>query len=158
MPVPTAEAPSSGPVSTPEPTAPEPVSFRPLKILAAEDNQVNRLLLGRILEKAGHRAVFAENGIEALRLWENGSFDVLLMDLQMPEMDGMEATREIRRREAGNGAHVPIIAVTASAMREDQGLTVAAGMDGYVSKPYSAEDILTAIQNAIRGRADGASG
>jgi signal transduction histidine kinase/ActR/RegA family two-component response regulator len=158
MPVPTAEASSSGPVSTPEPTTPEPVSFRPLKILAAEDNRVNRLLLCRILEKAGHQAVFAENGIEALRLWENGSFDVLLMDLQMPEMDGLEAAREIRRREDGNGAHIPIIAVTASAMREDEGLTVAAGMDGYVSKPYSAEDILTAIQRAVRSRADGASG
>jgi CheY-like chemotaxis protein len=80
------------------------------------------------------------------------------MDLQMPEMDGLEAAREIRRREDGNGDHIPIIAVTASAMREDEGLTIAAGMDGYVSKPYSVEDILSAIQSAIRSRADGASG
>jgi CheY-like chemotaxis protein len=143
-------APASGPVSPPaEPTAPGVVACQPLRILAAEDNRINRLLLGRILENAGHKAVFAENGVEALRLWENGGFDLLLMDLQMPVMDGLEAAQEIRRREAGNAAHTPIIAVTARAMHEDRELTVAAGMDGYVSKPYSAEDILTAIRSVL---------
>jgi signal transduction histidine kinase/CheY-like chemotaxis protein len=142
-------APASKPGSPPEPAVPEAVVSHPLKILAAEDNRINRMLLGRILEKAGHRAVFAENGVEALRLWENGGFDLLLMDLQMPVMDGLEAAQEIRRREAGNAAHTPIIAVTARAMHEDRDLTVAAGMDGYVSKPYSAEDILTAIRSVL---------
>jgi CheY-like chemotaxis protein len=138
-----------GPIPPPERVVREDVASRPLKILAAEDNRVNRLLLGKILEKAGHHAVFAENGAEAIRLWENGKFDLVLMDLQMPVMDGVEAAQEIRRREAGNSAHTPIIAVTARAMHEDRDLTVAAGMDGYVSKPYSAEDILAAIRKVL---------
>ena len=142
-------APAGGTVAPPEPAVPEGGVFQPLKILAAEDNRINRLLLGRILEKAGHQAVFADNGVEALRLWEIGDFDVLLMDLQMPVMDGLEAAQEIRRREAGNSAHTPIIAVTARAMHEDRDLTVAAGMDGYVSKPYAAEDILAAIRKVV---------
>ena len=127
-----------------------PESSRPLKILVAEDNRINRLLLGRILEKAGHEAVFAEDGVEALRLWEHGPFDLILMDLQMPIMDGLEATREIRKREAGSRIRTPIVAVTARAMHADRSLTVDAGMDGYVSKPYSSEDILAAIRSATR--------
>jgi CheY-like chemotaxis protein len=79
------------------------------------------------------------------------------MDLQMPVMDGVEAAREIRRREAGNGAHTPIIAVTARAMHEDRNLTIDAGMDAYVSKPYSAEDILTAIRSVPHQGNDGAA-
>jgi CheY-like chemotaxis protein len=142
-------APSGEPVPPPESTGTERIPSRPLKILAAEDNRVNRLLLGKILEKAGHRAVFAENGAEAVRLWENGKFDLVLMDLQMPLMNGLEAAQEIRGREAGSGAHTPIIAVTARAMHEDRNLTVSAGMDGYVTKPYSAEDILAAIQSVL---------
>jgi signal transduction histidine kinase/CheY-like chemotaxis protein len=149
--------PAGGPASPPEPTAPEEVASQPLKILAAEDNRINRLLLGRILEKAGHKTVFAENGVEALRLWENGDFDVLLMDLQMPVMDGLEAAQEIRRREAGHAFHTPIIAVTARAMHEDRDLTVAAGMDAYVSKPYSAEDILAAIRSVLHQGDGGAA-
>jgi signal transduction histidine kinase/CheY-like chemotaxis protein len=150
-------APSGEPVPPPESTGRERIPSRPLKILAAEDNRVNRLLLGKILEKAGHHAVFAENGAEAVRLWENGKFDLVLMDLQMPVMDGVEAAREIRRREAGNGAHTPIIAVTARAMHEDRNLTIDAGMDAYVSKPYSAEDILTAIRSVPHQGNDGAA-
>ena len=138
-----------GPIPPPERVVRENVSSCPLKILVAEDNRVNRLLLGKILEKAGHHAVFAENGAEAIRLWENGKFDLVLMDLQMPVMDGVEAAREIRRREAGNSAHTPIIAVTARAMHEDRNLTIDAGMDGYVSKPYSAEDILAALRTVL---------
>ncbi len=141
---------ASGRVSPPGAAEPERTKSRRLKILVAEDNRVNRMLLGIILDKQGHQTVFAENGIEALQLWEHENFDVLLMDLQMPEMDGLEATREIRRREAGNGKRTPIIAVTASAMQEDQGLTIAAGMDGYVSKPYFAEEILAAIERVLR--------
>jgi signal transduction histidine kinase/ActR/RegA family two-component response regulator len=144
-----AVAPGSGAAPPPEPTTPEGGASQPLKILAAEDNRINRLLLGRILEKAGHKTVFAENGVEAVRLWENGDFDLLLMDLQMPVMDGLEAAQEIRRREAGHAFHTPIIAVTARAMHEDRELTVAAGMDAYVSKPYSADDILTAIRSVL---------
>jgi CheY-like chemotaxis protein len=123
-----------------------------LRILAAEDNSINRLLLGRILEAAGHRVEFAENGIETLDHWQAGKFDLLLMDVQMPVMDGLAAAREIRKREAGNGARIPIIAVTARAMQGDRDLTLAAGMDGYISKPYEAEDILATIQKFSRSR------
>ncbi len=156
--VPKAEAVKSPAAAAPSPNAatPEQGSFRPLKILVAEDNRVNRLLLGRILEKAGHHAVFAENGVEALQLWEVGGFDLVLMDLQMPVMDGLEATRELRKREAGRQYRTPIVAVTARAMHADRNLTIAAGMDGYVSKPYSADDILTAIKLAMWQR-DGAA-
>jgi signal transduction histidine kinase/CheY-like chemotaxis protein len=148
-------------VETPSPanaSAPEPLSGRRLRILAAEDNSINRLLLGRILEVAGHQVVFAGDGIETLQLWQDEAFDLLLMDLQMPVMDGLETAREIRKREAGNGARIPIIAVTARAMNEDRDLTMAAGMDGYISKPYEAEDILATIQKVSQSRNGGAAG
>lgn len=152
-----AAAAPSGAQSPVQAALPESLSGRPLKILAAEDNRINRLLLGRILEMAGHRAVFAENGVETLELWQDGDFDVLLMDLQMPDMDGLEATREIRRREAGNRARTPIIAVTARAMHGDRDQAVEAGMDGYVSRPYSSEDILAAIQRVLSPNNNGKS-
>jgi CheY-like chemotaxis protein len=101
--------------------------------------------------------VFAGDGIETLHLWQDGGFDLILMDLQMPVMDGLEAAREIRKREAGTGAHIPIIAITARAMHEDRDLTMAAGMDGYISKPYEAEDILATIQKVSRSRNGGAA-
>jgi signal transduction histidine kinase/ActR/RegA family two-component response regulator len=147
--------------TAPQPAAasvPEPAAPGPLRILAAEDNHINRLLLGRILEMAGHKAVFAADGAETLRLWEQGGFDLMLMDLQMPVMDGLETAREIRRREAGSEVRTPIVAVTARAMSEDRNLTIAAGMDGYISKPYSAEELLTVIRslshNSKGGQAD----
>ena len=144
-----ATAAASGAQSLVSSDLPESLSGRSLEILAAEDNRINRLLLGRILERAGHHAVFAENGVETLQLWQDGEFDVLLMDLQMPGMDGLEATRQIRKREVGKRTRTPIIAVTARAMHGDRDLAVQAGMDGYVSKPYSSEDILAAIQDVL---------
>ncbi len=146
---PESDATANGQASLPDLTVPVPSSSQQLKILAAEDNRINRTLLGRILERAGHQVVFAGDGAETLSLWEQGGFDLLLMDLQMPVMDGLEAAREIRKREAGIGVRTPIVAVTARAMNEDRDLTIAAGMDGYVSKPYSSEEILTAIQTAL---------
>ena len=140
---------ANGQPLSPDLTAPVQSSSQQFKILAAEDNRINRTLLGSILERAGHQVVFAGDGAETLSLWEHGGFDLLLMDLQMPVMDGLEAAREIRRREAGIGGRTPIVAVTARAMSEDRDLTIAAGMDGYVSKPYSSEEILTAIHSAI---------
>lgn len=143
------DAPKGSPALPSAPSAPGYFAFRTLRILAAEDNRINRVLLGRILEHAGHQAVFAGDGAETLRLWERGVYDLLLMDLQMPVMDGLETAKEIRRREAEIGRRTPIIAVTARAMHEDRELTIAAGMDGYVSKPYSQEDILAAIERVL---------
>jgi signal transduction histidine kinase/ActR/RegA family two-component response regulator len=120
---------------------PPPAPARPLRILAAEDNRINQRLLAAILGKAGHSAQFAEDGVQALELWRTGQFDLILMDLQMPGLNGIEAARAIRAEERGTGRHIPIIAITARAMPEDRKLTTEAGMDDYIAKPYSAEEI-----------------
>jgi CheY-like chemotaxis protein len=115
-----------------------------LRILLAEDNQVNQLVARRMLEKRGHTVTVVENGLAAVNALEDGEFDLVFMDVQMPEMDGLEATMEIRRRERG-GRRVPIIAMTAHAMKGDREHCIAAGMDGYVAKPIQAEEVERAI-------------
>jgi signal transduction histidine kinase/AmiR/NasT family two-component response regulator len=117
----------------------------PLRILVAEDNRVNQLLTVRLLEKGGHHVTIAANGRAALAALEEHDFDVALMDLQMPEMDGFEATAIIRERERATGAHLPIIALTANAMLGDQERCLQAGMDGYVSKPIDIHRLLIEI-------------
>jgi two-component system, sensor histidine kinase and response regulator len=118
----------------------------PRKILLVEDVAVNQMLAVRILEKAGHRVVVAENGREGLEALAGQSFDVVLMDVQMPEMDGFEAAMTIRARERENGAHVPIVAMTAYAMTGDRERCLTAGMDGYISKPIRARELLDAVE------------
>ncbi|HXN20803.1 MAG TPA: response regulator [Candidatus Binatus sp.] len=108
---------------------------RPLRILVAEDNPVNQQLALHLLERRGHSAVVAENGREALSAMDQHKFDLVLMDVQMPEMGGLEATRAIRENEKVTGQHVPIIAMTAHAMQGDRERCLEAGMDGYLSKP-----------------------
>ncbi len=108
-----------------------------LKVLVAEDNAVNQKLAVRLLEKRGHSVIVAETGRAVLRALDEHEVDVVLMDVQMPDMDGFEATAAIREREKGTTKHRPIIAMTAYAMRGDQERCLAAGMDGYVSKPLS---------------------
>ena len=157
LPMRMAPAPAIAPPPPAGAPTPEPLPAGRLRILAAEDNRINRLLLGRILEVAGYQVVFAEDGIQTLQLWQDGEFDLLLMDLQMPRMDGLEAAKEIRRREAGTRVRIPIIAVTARAMNEDRDLTIAAGMDGYISKPYAAEDILAVVQSIGSSKNGGAT-
>ncbi len=125
------------------PLAPE--ASPPLRILVAEDNQINQRLLLRLLENMGHTTTLVENGRAALEALEENSFDLVLMDVHMPEMDGFEATAAIRAREEHSGQHIPIIATTAAAMPADREKCMAAGMDGYVSKPISR----TALQQAI---------
>jgi CheY-like chemotaxis protein/HPt (histidine-containing phosphotransfer) domain-containing protein len=120
-------------------------SLRPLKILLAEDNAVNRKLAGFMLEKDGHAVQVAVNGKEALAACERESYDVVLMDLAMPEMDGFEATAAIRAREKSTGRHVPIIAMTAHALTGDRERCLEAGMDGYVSKPFRRAGLLEAL-------------
>jgi CheY-like chemotaxis protein len=118
-----------------------PPSARPLRILVAEDNPVNQaLLLGR-LGREGHAVVLANNGSEAVEAWRREAFDLVLMDVQMPEMGGFEATALIRAREQGTGRHTPIVALTAHAMKGDRERCLRAGMDGYLSKPISVDEL-----------------
>lgn len=122
-----------------------------LSFLVAEDNEVNQRLIARLLEKRGHSVLVARNGREALEALEKRSFDIVLMDGQMPEMDGFEATRRIRKNEKATGARVPIIALTALAMQGDQERCLACGMDGYVSKPIKLEELFTVIEEVVPG-------
>jgi two-component system sensor histidine kinase/response regulator len=122
---------------------------RSLNILLAEDNAVNQKLAMRVLEKRGHAVSLAETGKVALETFEKQDFDLILMDLQMPEMDGLEATVAIREREQLSGKHIPIIAMTANAMLGDKERCLAAGMDGYVSKPLQVKELLAMIEECV---------
>jgi CheY-like chemotaxis protein len=127
-------------------------SRRKLRVLLVEDNAVNQLVAARLLGKRGHTVVIAGNGKEALAaLDERGSvgFDLILMDVQMPEMDGFEATKVVRTREQSSGQHLPIIAMTAHAMKGDKERCLAAGMDRYVSKPIQVEELFAAIDGVL---------
>jgi CheY-like chemotaxis protein len=126
-------------------------TVRPLRILIAEDNPVNQRVAAGILEKRGHSVAVVGDGREAVTALAGGavgSFDVVLMDVQMPEMDGLDATAAIRAREKGGSAHVPIVAMTAHAMEGDRERCLAAGMDGYVSKPVEADRLIEAVESA----------
>ncbi len=116
-----------------------------LRILLAEDNTVNQRVATRMLEKSGHTVLVAENGKKALELLDREQVDLVLMDVQMPVMDGLEATALIRQRENGKGRRLPIIALTAHAMKGDRERCLAAGMDGYLAKPIHAPDLHRAI-------------
>jgi PAS domain S-box-containing protein len=123
-----------------------PCSSRPLRILLAEDNATNQLLAVSLLEKAGHKVRTAQNGKEALAELTSRRFDVVLMDVQMPEMDGFEATARIREQERATGEHIPIVAMTAHVMKGDRERCLAAGMDGYVTKPVHSRALHQAIE------------
>jgi CheY-like chemotaxis protein len=122
-----------------------------LRVLVAEDNAVNQLLAVRLLEKRGHEVVVASTGTAALEALENQSFDLVLMDVQMPEMSGLEATIAIRERErtSASGKHIPIIAMTANAMVGDKEQCLEAGMDGYLSKPLQVAALFAAIESLV---------
>ena len=122
-------------------------AHRSLRILVAEDNAVNRHLVTALLGKRGHTTLTVVNGREAVAAVTKDVFDVVLMDVQMPEMDGLEATAAIRKLEAVTGAHVPIIALTAHAMKGDREICVAAGMDEYLSKPINPEQLFALIES-----------
>jgi CheY-like chemotaxis protein len=126
--------------------APAPLHAR---VLVVEDNVVNQKVAVRLLEKLGCRVDVAANGLEAVGLLAELAYDVVFMDCQMPEMDGFEATRVIRQREASSGHHVPIIAMTANAMQGDSERCLAAGMDDYLSKPVSFEALATAARKWV---------
>jgi len=123
-------------------------------ILLVEDNPVNQKLAIKLLEKQGHTVSVADNGRIAVEAWQKGDFDLILMDMMMPEMDGLEATRRIREAELNQGGakenHTPIIAMTANAMTGDRERCIAAGMDGYVSKPVKPEVLYQEIDLVLR--------
>jgi signal transduction histidine kinase/CheY-like chemotaxis protein/ligand-binding sensor domain-containing protein len=124
---------------------------RPLRILLAEDNPVNQTLAIRLLEKRGHSVVLAVNGREAVETWKRERFDLILMDVQMPEMGGFEATAMIRHAELGGASHIPIVAMTARAMAGDRESCLEAGMDAYVAKPISAAELFTTVESSVAG-------
>ncbi|MFN8544986.1 MAG: response regulator [Candidatus Binatia bacterium] len=117
----------------------------PLQVLVADDNAVNRLVVVRMLEKQGHRVVPAADGAAALAALDDGDFDLVVLDVEMPEMDGFQATAEIRDRERRRGTHVPIVAITAGALEGERDRCLAAGMDAYLAKPVRAEQLVATI-------------
>jgi CheY-like chemotaxis protein len=132
-------------------------SGRGLRVLVAEDNPVNERVARTLLEKQGHPVLVARNGREALELARRETLDVILMDVQMPEMDGFAATAAIRDLEAQTGRRVPIVGVTAHATARDRRLCLAAGMDTYLSKPIRPDMLFAAIDEVIPGRAKAAA-
>ncbi len=135
---------------TEKPAAPEPAKKEPqlggLEILVAEDNPINQRLTTRLLEKRGHRVVLTDTGRGALELLAERDFDLVLMDVQMPDMDGLQATAEIRHRELKSGKHTPIVALTAHTMKGDRERCLKAGMDGYVTKPIDAQELFRVVE------------
>jgi two-component system, sensor histidine kinase and response regulator len=137
----------------------DPATYFP--VLVAEDNHVNQLLATRLLEKRGHRVVMTSNGQEVLAVLAKNSYDLVLMDVQMPEMDGLQATAALREREKerGDGIHQPVIALTAHVMKGDRERCLAAGMDGFLTKPIGPQQLDEALEKymALRRESTNAS-
>jgi CheY-like chemotaxis protein len=126
----------------------------PGRILLVEDNRVNQLVARRMLERRGHTVVVANNGREAIEILDAAApagFDCALMDVQMPEMNGFECTALIREREGHTGAHLPIVAMTAHAMKGDEARCLAAGMDSYLSKPIQPDELFEIVERFLSG-------
>ncbi|MGA3189487.1 MAG: response regulator [Bryobacteraceae bacterium] len=148
------EIPSDTSTGEPSPRSrafrPELTNATPLRILLVEDNPVNQRLAMRILEKAGHNLIVAGNGREALTALQRATFDMVLMDGQMPDMDGFDTTKAIRGGRGGDDRNIPIIGITAYAMAGDRERCLEAGMDGYISKPIRAADLLRLVEDTGR--------
>jgi CheY-like chemotaxis protein len=117
--------------------------------LLAEDNRINQIVTARLLEKRGFRTVLAKNGREAFEMLDRESVDLVLMDVQMPEMDGFEATRRIREREKKTGGHLPIVAMTAHVLDGDREKCLDAGMDAYLAKPVESGQLYKMIEEML---------
>lgn len=116
------------------------------QILLVEDDKINQLVITRMLQETGHKIIIANNGLEALQILNGGNFDVILMDIQMPEMDGIETTKRIRKEEETTGGYIPIIALTAYALQGDRDKFLSMGMDGYISKPIQINSFLDTVE------------
>jgi PAS domain S-box-containing protein len=121
-----------------------------LRVLVAEDNQVNQRVITRLLEKGGHRVVVVQNGRQALEALQQDSYDLVLMDVQMPELDGIETTALIRKSELSGGRRQPVVALTAHAMKGDEERCLAVGMDGYLTKPVRAQELANLLATLSR--------
>ncbi len=128
-----------------------------LKVLVAEDNKVNQTLAVRLLEKFGHRADVAENGLIAVNKWQSGDYDLILMDVDMPELNGYAATKKIREEESLSGKHIPIVGLTAHAMSGAREECLAAGMDGYLAKPIDTEALWIELEATVTTRPESVS-
>ena len=131
---------------------PSPRAGRRLRVLLAEDNAVNQRLVARMLEKRGHWVMVAQNGAEAVEAFKAEKFDLVLTDVQMPQVGGFEAMAAMRQAEADRGGHVPIIVMTAHAMEGDREKCLAAGLDGYVAKPIRPDAMFDEIDRVLAGR------
>jgi len=149
----------AGPETPPAPTGIPAAGIPPdLRILVAEDNEFNQELVVSLLKRWGHAPVLVGDGKAALAAWEREPFDLILMDVQMPEMDGFAATKAIRSKESAANTHVPIIALTAHAMKGDRERCLAAGMDAYVSKPIRAAEFIEIIARLLSAHVEGGKG
>jgi signal transduction histidine kinase/CheY-like chemotaxis protein/streptogramin lyase len=145
----------AAPAASPPPVVAKPtaeIPARPMRILVVEDNRVNQHLILALLRKRGHTTAVAGNGVEALAAIERESFDLALMDIQMPEMDGLEAVRRIRQAEAMTGQHLPVVAMTARAMAGDREAILAAGMDDYLEKPVQLDRLDAVLRQTSMAR------
>ena len=149
IPTPSDKRAPSRPQSDEEVSTPMDKSQRSLRILLAEDNVVNQKVVTSMLQKRGHQVVVAEDGKKAVTAFEGGVFDLVLMDVHMPEMDGFEATAAIRESQKSNGTHTPIVAMTANAMQGDRERCLEAGMDGYIPKPVKAKELFRGVEEAV---------
>ncbi|MCG6922924.1 MAG: response regulator [Acidobacteria bacterium] len=141
---------SGTPVGHPAPTPVRPARRqRRLRVLVAEDNVVNQQVVMGFLDRAGHAAVVVSTGAEVLTALERHDFDVILMDVQMPELDGFETTKAIRKKERARGGHIPIVALTAHVVKGDAERCLAAGMDAYLPKPLRSKDLFAAIESVL---------
>jgi CheY-like chemotaxis protein len=142
----------SAPASPESPVARPSVreDLRGLRVLVAEDNAVNQKVVRRFLEKHGHTVALAATGLDAIAAVEKREFDLVLMDVQMPELDGLEATARIRAQEGATGKHRTIVAMTAHAMKGDRERCLSAGMDSYICKPLNPAELLALLENVQR--------
>jgi CheY-like chemotaxis protein len=141
----------AAPEHPPRVPSPPPRPLRPLRVLLAEDSLVNQRLAVGLLEKHGHSVLVANNGKEAVAASKAQAFDLILMDVQMPEMDGLQATELVRAQERQTGRHTPIIAMTAHALKGDRERCLEAGMDGYVAKPIRLNELFEAMGTVLDG-------